>query len=132
LVDGRTERFGGTVTVTPGTYALVAKLASDSVPLAGKTISFYSSKDGESWAKIGESATDEGGSASVTVNISESAYFKAEFAGDNEYDPSSDTIYVKVQVQAPQPSPAPAPSVPWWIIIVILLALALLASEERE
>jgi len=62
-------------------------------PLAGKTISFKYRASGETtWTDAGTGTTDSSGKASVTVSLAAPGTydFRAEFAGDDEYEPSSD------------------------------------------
>ena len=75
------------------TLRLIARLTdSNGIPLSGKTIYFYYSNNGSTWFPIGSSNTDSSGYASVTYNASDRTWFKAEFSGDAQYDPSSATV----------------------------------------
>ena len=75
------------------TLRLIARLTdSGGVPLSGKTIYFYYSNDGSTWISIGNSNTDSSGYASITYNASGRTWFKAEFSGDAQYEPTSATM----------------------------------------
>jgi hypothetical protein len=71
---------------------LVARL-TDSLgnPLKGKSIYFYCSSDGSTWVHIATVATDASGYASTTYDASGKTWFKAEFKGDENYEPASAT-----------------------------------------
>ena len=61
-------------------------------PLAGKTVSFYYKPSTQTtWIFIESKSTDSSGTAVTTVTVTAPGTydFKAEFAGDNQYDPSS-------------------------------------------
>jgi len=58
-------------------------------PLAGKALDFYYSYDGATWSLIESKTTDSSGKASTTFSTTTKTYFKAEFKGDDEYEPSS-------------------------------------------
>jgi hypothetical protein len=69
---------------------IVARLTdSNGNPLSGKAIYFYASSDGSTWVSIGSSNTDSGGYAYVTYNATSRTWFKAEFRGDEYYEPAS-------------------------------------------
>jgi hypothetical protein len=121
------------------TLKLTATLTDISgAPLSGKTITFYYSYDGSTWTTIGSATTDANGQASVTHTTDRTTYYKAEFAGDPEYDASSATAVYTVSAPPPTesqaPSPTTTPSVPvWLILLILLLLLAIVAlTEERR
>jgi len=122
--------LGGTVTVKPGTYNLTATLMSDSTPLHGKTITFYSSGDGVTWSVITKATTDSNGNATVSVSIKSNTYYKAEFVGDDQYDPSSDTVYVQVQ-QPSQGTGLSLTNIPIWLWILILFIILAIGLSRR-
>jgi len=72
---------------------LIATLTdSDGNPLSGKTINFYYRASGTTtWANAGSATTDANGRATVTVTLDvPGTYdFRAEFPGDDQYEPSS-------------------------------------------
>ena len=71
---------------------LIARLTdSGGAPLSGKPIYFYYSTDGETWINFVAVVTDENGYASATYDASGKTWFKAEFKGDEQYDPVSAT-----------------------------------------
>jgi len=71
---------------------LIARLTdSGGAPLSGKPIYFYYSTDGETWINFAAVATDENGYASTTYDVNQKTWFKAEFKGDEQYDPASAT-----------------------------------------
>jgi hypothetical protein len=115
------------------TLKLTATLTSNGTPLSGKTVNFYYSYDGEEWVPIGSATTDANGQASVTHTTDKTTYYKAEFPGDQEYEPSSATaVYTPPSQQAQQPAPA---GVPIWLVLLILLVLLgilSLAEEHRQ
>jgi hypothetical protein len=85
---------------------LVARL-TDSLgnPLQGKPIYFYYSSDGSTWVHIATVATDAGGYASTTYDASGKTWFKAEFKGDENYEPASATaVWEPSGGQVVQPS----------------------------
>jgi hypothetical protein len=113
------------------TLKLTATLTDiNGTPLSGKTISFYYSYDGSTWTLIGSGTTDSNGQASVTHTTDRTTYYKAEFAGDPEYDSSSATAEYMVSA----PSPTAAPSAPVWLILLVLLLLlgVVALTEERR
>jgi len=68
---------------------------ADGNPLSGKTINFYYRLSGETtWTSAGSATTDSSGKASVTINLDvPNTYdFRAEFEGDDDYEPSSDEL----------------------------------------
>jgi hypothetical protein len=72
-------------------------------PLGGKTVYFYVSTDGYTWTLAGTATTDSSGKASTTYTASVKTWFRAEFKGDDYYEPSSATA-----VWEPAGAPAPA------------------------
>jgi hypothetical protein len=87
---------------------LVARLVdSGGAPLSGKPIYFYYSTDGETWINFVAVATDENGYASATYDANQKTWFKAEFRGDEQYDPAYATTVWEPSAQPP-PSPGPA------------------------
>jgi len=86
---------------------LVARLVdSGGAPLSGKTIYFYVSSDGSTWSLLTSATTDSGGYASATYDANQKTWFKAEFKGDEQYDPASATAVWEPSAQPPpQPSP---------------------------
>ena len=86
---------------------LIARLTdSGGAPLSGKPIYFYYSTDGETWINFAAVATDENGYASTTYDVNQKTWFKAEFKGDEQYDPASATAVWEPSAQPPpQPSP---------------------------
>lgn len=111
------------------TLKLTATLTTDSTPLSGKTINFYYSYDGSTWTFIGSATTDTNGQASITHTTDRTTYYKAEFPGDPEYEPSSATATYT-------PTGAVAPTgVPIWLILLILMLLlgvVALTEEQRQ
>lgn len=74
-------------------------------PLSGKTIYFYYSTDGSTWIFLTSATTDSGGYASTTYNATSKTWFKAEFRGDDQYDPASATaVWEPSGGQTAQPS----------------------------
>jgi hypothetical protein len=72
---------------------VTAKLMDSSGnPLGGKTIYFYVSGDGYTWFLLASVATDGNGYASTTYDASGRVWFKAEFKGDDQYEPSSAVV----------------------------------------
>jgi len=61
---------------------------SSGEPVQGRTVRFYASGDGSVWTLIGEGTTDSGGHASVVYSASGRTWFKAEFVGDEYYEPA--------------------------------------------
>jgi len=93
------------------TVKLTARLTdSGGAPLSGKTIYFYVSGDGSTWSPLTNVATDSNGYATTTYDASGKTWFKAEFRGDDQYDPASATAVWEPLVQPPPPSPSPQPS----------------------
>jgi hypothetical protein len=115
---------------------LTATLTTDGTPLSGKTINFYYSYDGSTWTLIGSAITDASGQASVTHTTDRTTYYKAEFPGDSDYDPSSATAtYTPPGQPTPPPTGAVAPAgIPIWLILLILLLLLgiVTLTEERR
>jgi hypothetical protein len=72
-------------------------------PLGGKPVYFYVSGDGSTWTLIAVADTGSDGRASVTYTADRKTWFRAEFKGDNYYEPSSATA-----VWEPAGAPAPA------------------------
>lgn len=71
---------------------LEAILRSDNTPLSDKTIVFkYRQSGTPTWTDAGSAKTGQDGKASVTVSLTTPGNydFRAEFAGDNEYEASS-------------------------------------------
>ena len=88
---------------------LTARLTdSGGAPLSGKPIYFYYSTDGSTWINFVAVATDENGYASATYDASGKTWFKAEFKGDDLYEPASATAVWEPSAQPP-PSPQPSP-----------------------
>jgi len=74
------------------TLKIEARLAdSAGNPLGGKTIYFYTSPDGSTWTLLTTATTDSDGRAATTYSTDRKAWFKAEFRGDDQYEPSSAT-----------------------------------------
>jgi hypothetical protein len=118
------------------TLKLTATLTTDGAPLSGKTVSFYYSYDGSTWTLIGSATTDANGQASVTHTTDRTTYYKAEFPGDPEYEPSSATATYTPPGQPTQPptgAVAPAGILIWIILLILLLLLGVVAlTEERR
>ena len=75
------------------TLRIVARLTdSGGSPLGGKTIYFYYSTDGSNWVNFATVVTDSDGYASTTYDASGKTWFKAEFRGDDRYNPASATV----------------------------------------
>jgi len=77
------------------TVQLRATLTTDTTPLANKTITFYYRPSGGTYTQLGNpKTTDSNGVAlSDTITLSAGRYdFKAEFAGDDTYEPSTGEI----------------------------------------
>ena len=89
---------------------LTARLTdSGGAPLQGKTIYFYASGDGSTWSPLTNVATDSNGYASATYDANQKTWFKAEFKGDDFYEPASATAVWEPSAQPPpQPSPGQA------------------------
>jgi len=88
---------------------LTARLTdSGGAPLSGKPIYFYYSTDGSTWINFVAVATDENGYASATYDANQKTWFKAEFKGDDFYEPASATAVWEPSAQPP-PSPQPSP-----------------------
>jgi hypothetical protein len=71
---------------------LRATLLSDNTPVSGKTISFkYRLTGTTTWTDAGTGTTDANGVATVTVSLTvpQTYDFRAEFAGDDQYEASS-------------------------------------------
>lgn len=85
---------------------IIARLTDSSGnPLSGKTIYFYYSTDGSTWIFLTSATTDSGGYAYTTYNATSKTWFKAEFRGDNQYDPASATaVWEPYGGQTAQPS----------------------------
>jgi hypothetical protein len=71
---------------------VVGLFDSTGSPIQGRAVYFYASGDGSVWTLIGEDTTDSGGYASVVYNVSGKTWFKAEFMGDDEYEPASAVV----------------------------------------
>jgi hypothetical protein len=74
---------------------LDATLLTDSTPLPDKSIEFFHRVTGEiTWISDGTDTTDEDGVASktITLDVPQTYDFKAEFYGDEDYDPSTATV----------------------------------------
>ena len=89
---------------------LIARLTdSGGAPLSGKTIYFYASGDGSTWSPLTNAVTDSNGYASATYDANQKTWFKAEFKGDDLYEPASATAVWEPSAQPPpQPSPGQA------------------------
>jgi len=90
---------------------VVARLVDyGGAPLQGKTIYFYASGDGSTWSPLTNAVTDSNGYASATYDANQKTWFKAEFRGDDKYEPASATAVWEPSAQPPpQPSPACSP-----------------------
>jgi len=90
---------------------LTARLTdSGGAPLSSKTIYFYVSGDGSTWSPLTNAATDSNGYAYATYDANQKTWFKAEFKGDDFYEPASATAVWEPSAQPPpQPSPACPP-----------------------
>ena len=74
---------------------LDATLLTDNTPLQGKSIEFFHRLTGtSSWTSDGTDTTNEYGVASKTINfdVPQTYDFKAEFYGDEDFDPSTATV----------------------------------------
>ena len=90
------------------TVKLTARLTdSGGAPLSGKTIYFYVSGDGSTWSPLTNVATDSNGYATTTYDASGKTWFKAEFRGDDQYEPASATAVWEPSAQPPSPQPSP-------------------------
>jgi hypothetical protein len=70
---------------------LIARLTDSSgSPIKGKPILFYYERGG-TWIHIATAVTNEDGYAIVTYDVNQRTVFKAEFRGDDQYDPASAT-----------------------------------------
>jgi hypothetical protein len=70
------------------TVKLIARLTDSSgSPIKGKPILFYYERDG-TWLHIATAVTNEDGYAIVTYDVNQRTVFKAEFRGDDQYDPA--------------------------------------------
>lgn len=70
---------------------LEATLTSDNTPVSGKKIAFkYRPAGASSWIDAGTQTTDTNGKASTSLPLTVPAKydFRAEFAGDSEYEAS--------------------------------------------
>jgi len=112
------------------TVELIAKLTDSSGnPLSGKTITFYYSYDGVNYTQIAQSTTDSSGTATTTHTTSQKTYYKASFAGDSQYDPSSATaVYTPSTTQQPSQQTT---QFNWLWLILLLIFLLLLYSSRR-
>jgi len=121
-----------TVSVKPindDVVVITATLTTDSAPLNGKTINFYYSYDGTTWSLIGSQATNDKGQASVEHQTSKTTYYKAEFPGDPEYEPSSAiATYTPVMQQASAPAGVPI----LFVLLILLVLLGILSESERQ
>ena len=64
-------------------------------PLSGKSISFsYKQSEATTWTDAGSANTDTSGTASVTVTVTTPGTydFKADFAGDSQYEAATATV----------------------------------------
>ena len=69
---------------------LTARLTdSGGAPLSGKTIYFYASGDGSTWSLLTSATTDSSGYAYAMYDANKKTWFKAEFKGDDFYEPAS-------------------------------------------
>jgi hypothetical protein len=109
------------------TVKLVATLRDSSGnPLPGKLVSFSYSHDGISYTEIASVKTSADGTASTTHTTDKRTYYKAEFKGDDNYDPS-------IAIATYTPSGVTAPVQPGWLLFALpLLFLLLLALEEER
>jgi len=107
------------------TLKLTATLTSDSAPLSNKEIYFYYSYDKASWTLIGSQATNESGQASVTHATDRTTYYKAEFKGDPDYEPS----YAIATYTVPTPTPAYLTAFAQTIDLLILLLLTVIITS---
>ena len=81
------------------TLLLTATLKDiDGNPLADKPINFYYSYDKQTWNLIETKNTNSNGVAEATFEATQTTYFKAEFPGDENYDPSSDIEVYTVEI----------------------------------
>jgi len=89
---------------------LTARLTdSGGAPLSSKTIYFYVSGDGSTWSPLTNAATDSNGYSYATYDANQKTWFKAEFKGDDFYEPASATAVWEPSAQPPpQPSPGQA------------------------
>jgi hypothetical protein len=74
---------------------LDATLLTDDTPLPNKSIEFFHRvSGGATWVSDGTVDTDEYGVASktITLDVPQTYDFKAEFYGDEDYDPSTATV----------------------------------------
>jgi len=105
---------------------LIARLSdSEGNPLPNRVITFYRSTNGISYYLLNQDTTDEDGIATASDEITTAGtyYYKAVFAGDDDYDGSTD---VKLYV-------IPQPSKPvWWLIALIALGLAEAERRRRK
>jgi hypothetical protein len=107
------------------TLKLTATLTTDGAPLSNKEIYFYYSYDKVSWILIGSQATNESGQASVTHATDKTTYYKAEFKGDPDYEPSSAIATYVV------PTPTQVITSSLMSLIPLMLMLALLGAVIR-
>lgn len=71
------------------TVKLIARLVdSNGLPLRGKPIYYYYEEDG-TWIYIATAVTNDDGYAVVTYDVDRRTVFKAEFKGDDQYEPAS-------------------------------------------
>ena len=74
---------------------LEATLYTDTTPLPNKTIEFFHRVSGQTeWISDGTDDTDQNGKAEKTISLTvpETYDFKAEFAGDEDYEGSVATV----------------------------------------
>jgi hypothetical protein len=107
------------------TLKLTATLTTDGTPLSGKEIYFYYSYDKASWTLIGSQVTNESGQASATHTTDKTTYYKAEFKGDPDYEPSSAIATYTV------PTPTQVLVSSLMSLIPLMLMLALLGAIIR-
>ena len=88
------------------TIRLVARLVDSSGnPLGGKPIYFYYEIDG-AWIHIATAVTNDNGYATVTHETDRRTWFKAEFRGDENYEPASATVVWEPSGGQPSPQPS--------------------------
>ena len=129
-------------------FTLKAKMwYADNRPLAGKTVYFYRSTDGENWQLLGASTTDVWGEAEyVTAEADPGTYYyKAVFTGDPETEPAESEV-LKITVLAPgeekppeekeAPPPTREEACPrtwaWWLVLILLLISAFLTTYRKS
>jgi len=93
----------------------------DGNPLPNKTINFYYSRDAVTWTPLDTKTTDSNGQAETIFSTNETGtfYFKAEFPGDDQYEPSSAVASYTI-------TPTAAKGIPTWMIVLIVLFVLIL------